>query len=259
MRAMLRLSVLMSFTACAACAGEIELDSPTGGWRHTAGEHVEYSQAVSYPAVRVNTPQGQSITALIKGRIKNAAKTAGQKNRAPYTLIANGASMPQRVEEDGEFERPYAFTAGSNSVEMRSPDGTQRKRVQFYDSHAGKTSPKLRIILSWDSDGTDLDLHVVTPEGEHAFYGNRVLPNGGALDVDVTTGYGPEIFSSPAPTRGTYLVYVNYYGSGSNDQDLTVAKVTVISNENTPNEKQQSFPVPMRKQGELTLVKSFVF
>ena len=75
--------------------------------------------------------------------------------------------------------------------------------MQFYAAYAEKTQPKIRIVLSWNTDNTDLDLHVLTPDGEHCFYGNRVLNNGGALDVDVTTGYGPEIFATPTPLEGT--------------------------------------------------------
>jgi uncharacterized protein YfaP (DUF2135 family) len=86
---------------------------------------------------------------------------------------------------------------------------------------------------------------------------NRVVQNGGALDVDVTTGYGPEIYSSSAPLKGAYLVFVNYYGTGSDRSDMTVAQVTIITNENTPNEKSETVRVPMRKAGELTLVKTF--
>jgi acyl dehydratase len=74
----------------------------------------------------------------------------------------------------------------------------------------------------------------------------------------VTTGYGPEIYSSAAPLKGAYLVSVNYYGSGSDRSDMTVAQVTIITNENTPNEKSETVRVPMRKAGELTLVKTFV-
>ncbi len=37
-----------------------------------------------------------------------------------------------------------------------------------------------------------------------------------------------------------------------------MAQVALITDENTPNERQQVFRVPMRKPGELTLVKSFV-
>ncbi|MGK7630888.1 YfaP family protein, partial [Salmonella enterica] len=64
------------------------------------------------------------------------------------------------------------------------------------------------------SDNTDLDLHLVTPDGDHVWYGNRSLANGATLDVDVTTGYGPEIIATPTPQKGPYLVYVNYFGGG---------------------------------------------
>lgn len=100
-------------------------------------------------------------------------------------------------------------------------------------------------------------MHVISPDGQHAWYGNRVVENGGALDVDVTTGYGPEIYSNPAPVPGTYLVYVNYYGSGNDSSAITTATVSIITDENTPSERQQTFVVPMRKAGDLTLLRSF--
>ena len=31
-------------------------------------------------------------------------------------VLVNGASMPQRIESDGSFARPYIFTEGSNSA-----------------------------------------------------------------------------------------------------------------------------------------------
>lgn len=238
-------------------AEKIEFSSPVNGWRHSAGDQARYTQEVHYPAVLVNTPEGQAASATIAGDIRNAPKASDGDAARPATLVVNGVAMPQRIESDGHFSRPYAFGAGSNSVEMISADGT-RQRTQFYEGYAGKAQPRLRVLLSWDSDGTDLDLHVVAPDGQHAFYGNRVVPDGGALDVDVTTGYGPEIYSNATPPSGTYLVYVNYYGSGDNQQVLTVAHITVITNENTPDEQQQTFQVPMRNAGELTLVKSFV-
>ncbi|WP_308922949.1 DUF2135 domain-containing protein [Janthinobacterium sp. J1-1] len=231
---------------------QVTIDAPKSGWRNSAGAQEEYTQAVNYPAASVNLQPGQSETAQIRGRIAGAGKGK------PATLVVNGVAMPMEVGENGAYGRPYGFGSGSNSVEVRSPDGRSRARTQFVDSYQGKTQARLRIVLSWDSAGTDLDLHVVTPDGGHAWYGNRVLKDGGALDVDVTTGYGPEIFSSAAPVKGNYHVYVNYYGSGENTSVLTVARLSVITNEGTPSEKLQSFQVPMRAAGELTLVKSFV-
>lgn len=236
----------------------VEIDTPRGGWRSTTGEGANYSQQVSYPAVVVSTPGDQADSARIRGSIRGT----GPKN--PALLVVNGVAMPLRVEEDGGFDRPYLFPAGSNSVEVRNGERSASRRVQFVSDGKGQTPARLRVLLAWDSDNTDLDLHVVTPDGEHAFYGNRVVPNGGALDVDVTTGFGPEIFSSPTPLPGAYLVYVNYYG-GSQDADsdgngaLTTASITIISQEGTANEKIQTVQVPLREAGELTLVKRFSY
>jgi uncharacterized protein YfaP (DUF2135 family) len=231
---------------------QITMDTPRGGWRNSEGEAAGFRQEVNYPASSVNV-SGQSASALIKGKIASTPKTD------PAKLVVNGVAMPLAVDPAGTFERPYAFGARSNGIEVRSPDGKQKKRVQFYEAYAGKPQSRLRVVLSWDSPGTDLDLHVVSPDGVHVFYDNRIGANGGALDVDVTTGYGPEIYANPAPPKGVYLVFVNYYGSGGELQDLTIAQVAIVSQEGTVSEKRQVVQVPMRKPGELTLVKSFSY
>ncbi|CUI08846.1 YfaP family protein [Massilia antarctica] len=236
-----------------AALAQVKIDSPNSGWRNSKGAKEAYTQDVNYPAASVSVQAGQSPTAEIRGRI------AGKAKDKPATLVVNGVAMPMAVAEDGSFARPYAFGRGSNSVEVRSPDGKARSRSQFLDSYAGKTQSRLRVVLSWDSPGTDVDLHVVAPDGGHSWYGSRVMPNGGALDVDVTTGYGPEIFSSAAPPKGNYHVYVNYYGASQETGILTVAQVAIITNENLPNERQEVVRVPLRAPGELTLVKSFVY
>lgn len=251
---LLGLFLTVLITGQAQGVDSIRIEVPVGGYVDSSGETLRYTQDVRYPASFVSTPEDQSMKALIKGRIEGSPK-----GRQAHALIVNGVAMPLRVDANGEFSRPYVFGKGSNSVEVRSPDRTQKKRVQFYDSNAGKTQAKVRVVLSWDTDGNDLDLHILTPDGQHCFYGNRVLTNGGALDVDVTTGYGPEIFSLPRAIRGAYHIYVNYYGAGEQKDMITITQVAVILNENTLDEKQQVFRIPMRKAGELTLVKSFVY
>ncbi len=261
------LLLLCTLTALspAIAADSVKLDTPVGGWRSGApeGEGESFRQTVNYPASSVNTPIGQANTARISGEIK-----AARKDNEPGRLIVNGVSMPLKIDDSGRFDRPFSFPNGSNSVEVRSPDGQQRHRTQFLNTSGGATPAKLRVLLAWDSDGTDLDLHLVTPDGAHIWYGNRSAANGAALDVDVTTGYGPEIFAMPAPIKGQYLVYVNYYGGGYRGdeeggdeavQALTTAQVTVITEEGTPSEKMETFLIPMRTAGELTLVKAFSY
>ncbi|MDD4929431.1 MAG: DUF2135 domain-containing protein [Gallionella sp.] len=242
-------SVLLALMAAPASA-QVEFDSPQGGWRYSAGEAAGFRQQVNYPAASVNAA-GHGKMARIKGRINGHAKNE------PAKLVANGIPMPLSLDESGRFERPYAFGAGSNGIEIRS--GRMHRRVQFYDAYADKPQSRLRVVLSWDSDGTDLDLHVISPDGAHVFYGDRVAANGGALDVDVTTGFGPEIYASVAPPVGVYHVYVNYYGRGGDDQQVTTAQVAIVTQEGTLSEKRQIVQVPLRNPGELTLIKSFSY
>jgi uncharacterized protein YfaP (DUF2135 family) len=221
-------------------------DAPIGGWRQ-GDAAAPYTQTVNYPAVSPAIDADVPDTNQIRGRIRAQGKPTA-------TLVVNGNAMPLRLSGD-EYGRAYSFASGSNSIEIRSDD--ERQRVQFYQLPAAQAQARLRIILAWDTDGTDLDLHVITPGGEHAWYGQRVVPTG-AIDIDVTTGFGPEIFSSPAPQQGLYQVYVNYYGNYE-DSALTTARLTVVSNEGTASERRQEFTVPMRFAGELTLVRQFMY
>ncbi len=224
---------------------------PTNGWRYSDSSQGNFSQTVNYPATRSNSG-GHAWSALIEGQVKATPKSA----KEPATMVANGVAMPLAVDESGHYQRPYAFGSGSNSLEVQADGGKTRR--QFYEANAGKVPAKLRIVMSWDTDHTDVDLHVVTPNREHAWYGQRTIPSGGSIDIDATDGYGPEIFATPNAIHGTYLVYANYYG-GASSKVITTVTVTVISNENTPNEKQQTFIVPLRKVGELTQVSQFVY
>jgi uncharacterized protein YfaP (DUF2135 family) len=240
---------MAAFAAGAWAQASIEL--PVGGWRYGASGSAGFIQEVRYPASSVGA-SGHADAALIRGRIAGAPK-----DRRPATLVVNGVAMPLSLDETGAFARPYAFAARSNAIEVRSPDGKSRRRVQFYEGNVHRPQARLRVVLSWDTDGTDLDLHVVAPDGVHTYYGNRVGANGGALDVDVTTGYGPEIYANPTPPRGVWHVFVNYFGAGEDRGILTIAQLAVVMAEGTPQETVRTFRVPMRNPGELTLVGAF--
>lgn len=261
---MIRRLTLLATLAAGTAAAQVSLEAPVGGWKHSGGEPVQYMQDVNYPASRVNAgamrenDDGQGLGAAIRGRI---ARTASEKSHKPHLLVVNGIPMPLSVGPDGGFARPYSFPPGNNSVEIRTPDRKQVRRTNFYDNNEHRQRVGLRVVLSWDSDMTDIDLHVISPDGEHVFYGHRTGRNGGALDVDVTGGYGPEIYAIPSPPKGNWHIYLNYYGGDEGNRlsdGITIAQVAIITREGTPDEKSEIFRVPLRRPGDLTLVRSFL-
>ncbi|MDR1414552.1 MAG: DUF2135 domain-containing protein [Odoribacteraceae bacterium] len=70
----------------------------------------------------------------------------------------------------------------------------------------------IRVVLNWNMDNTDIDLHVIDPKGEHCYYSNRATTTGGRLSADVTDGFGPEQFMIRQAIPGKYQVSVNYFG-----------------------------------------------
>ncbi len=120
------LLVALSPVAHSEGVQEVEIDAPLSGWHPAEGEDASFSQSINYPASSVNMADDQNISAQIRGKIKNYA-AAGKVQQG--RLVVNGASMPQRIESDGSFARPYIFTEGSNSVQVISPMGKADKNA----------------------------------------------------------------------------------------------------------------------------------
>jgi uncharacterized protein YfaP (DUF2135 family) len=238
------------------------VDRPAGGWVYDGlvddANRVQYA----YPNNLIDRG-GQRGRTLIQGQLKKA----GKATRVPL-LVVNGNVLPLYTDDDGRFARPYVFGAGSNGIEVRDAQGRTVQRTQFIEANRLKTQAKVRIILAWDDPKAELDLHVLTPDGGHAFWAQPQLATGGGLDLDSVDGAGPEMFSVTAPLAGTYNVYVNYWGrfgdSGyhfdENDRrdPIITARISIVFDENTGAERRETFTVPMRKIGDLIRVRSFL-
>jgi tetratricopeptide (TPR) repeat protein len=71
----------------------------------------------------------------------------------------------------------------------------------------------VRIVMSWDADATDVDLHVVEPSGEEASYNHNRTTIGGLVSRDFTQGYGPEEYMVRRAMPGPFKIFAHYYGS----------------------------------------------
>lgn len=67
--------------------------------------------------------------------------------------------------------------------------------------------------MMWDTDNTDIDLHVVEPSGEEIYDDHQNSRNIGLISHDVTTGYGPEEYLIKHAPKGQYLATTKYFAS----------------------------------------------
>ncbi len=109
----------------------------------------------------------------------------------------------------------------------------------------------LTVLLSWDTNYTDVDLHVVEPGGEEVDYRHNTSAAGGHLHADNTTGYGPEIYTITKPHAGKYKVRINYYGNDRTSATESATGTVTIYQKNEKGEfLRQEFTLILTGQSE---------
>ena len=146
------------------------------------------------------------------------------------------------------------------SARQKWPDGKAPVSPKFDDVFARNLDLDVRIALSWDVDNTDIDLHVLEPDGEEAYYGHRRTSAGGLVSHDVTTGYGPEEYLKKESAKGEYKILANYFGS--RQQTLVgpaTVTATVFTNWGRPTEKRQVLSLRLDKPKDKVSIGSITF
>ncbi len=109
----------------------------------------------------------------------------------------------------------------------------------------------VRIVMSWDADLTDVDLHVVEPSGEEAAYNHNRTTIGGLVSKDFTQGYGPEEYMVRRAMPGPFKIFSHYYGSR---QQTVIGPCTITATVFTdfgrPNQKKQVLTLRLDKPHE---------
>jgi len=80
---------------------------------------------------------------------------------------------------------------------------------------APTATPRLRVVLTWESDANDVDLHVFDSGKHHAWFKRRHLQGGrGTLYKTAFGGYGPEAFVVRRPKHYPFRLFAYYYRMG---------------------------------------------
>jgi hypothetical protein len=199
------------------------------GWRaREAGCYPLAEQALrKVLSLRGEEAQSRRDLALVLAESGKLSYAAGRKAAAAravgeaMTLLAD-AAFSVRSRRSGRrgddlqvsviaLEELNALLSWSQAVVW--PEGVKPAVPPFDPVYRREMPVKLRIVLSWDADMTDIDLHVLEPDGEEAFYGNRRTASGGFVSEDVTRGYGPEEYLRKDAGSGIYRILTNYFAS----------------------------------------------
>lgn len=118
----------------------------------------------------------------------------------------------------------------------------------------------IRIVMTWDADMTDMDLWVIEPSDEKAYYGYSRTQIGGLVSRDFTRGYGPEEYLLKKALRGNYVVQTNFFGSQAQSLIGAVTlQVDVFTNYGRKNEKRRSTTLRLTGNKETFTVAEMEF
>ena len=116
----------------------------------------------------------------------------------------------------------------------------------------------LRVVLSWDTDNSDMDLWVTGPDGESVYYSHPLGRMGGHISRDCTQGYGPEEFMLKKAAPGTYRVEADYYGDSRQDiaGEVTLT-LTLQTGFGTATQKETVTTMRLKNKKDKILVGNF--
>ena len=200
---------------------------------------VSFDESVNSIAGEAKKDLAEAMALLREAAFKNFSRRSGRRsNDRQVSIVA--------------LEELNALIAWCEAVKW--PDGQKPAYPELDSAYRRDLPVKVRIVLSWDADETDIDLHVLEPEGEEAYYSHRRTDAGGFVSEDVTTGYGPEEYLRKEG-KGIFKILTNYFAS--HQTALTgpaTVTATVYTDWATAAEKREIITLRLEKQKDKHLV-----
>lgn len=133
--------------------------------------------------------------------------------------------------------------------------------ISFINNKLLKKEPvDIRVVLTWDTDNSDMDLWVTDPKTEKCSYQNKLTYLGGKISNDITQGCGPEEFMIKKAVKGDYKIEVNYFGNHSQKQLFPVSlRIEFFTHYGTPQQKKQEVVVRVSENKSVIDVGKFLY
>jgi tetratricopeptide (TPR) repeat protein len=154
---------------------------------------------------RVNAYRHLAIFLWKEKRFEEAAAVLEQARLREFPDWYGGVQQVI-AEELGYVYRAWAAAEPKREAKIR-------ERAREYSADMDRRDA-LRITLAWETDASDVDLHVVDPRGDECFYSTPKTGSGLQLYGDITQGLGPEVVRTGSTLKGVYSIGVNYFDPG---------------------------------------------
>nr|MDK2851056.1 hypothetical protein [Candidatus Cloacimonadota bacterium] len=228
-----------------------------------SGNPVMMSLPISIPVdfyVEINP-----ITSPVEERVLTVMGTVAnpQLNRASLIVDGDVQQAYDMELNNGQFHQTIvvgsSYEEQEHTVEVTAISGSlEASDSQTFTSQIPPTA--LRVTLTWDTNGTDVDLWVTDPNGEKCYYGNTTTATGLTLDFDDTNGFGPENITTTNIIPGNYLVQVHYYSDHDDENAISTNATTVIRiNEGSPDETINNYYGFLYDTDDIWTVTSLTF
>jgi tetratricopeptide (TPR) repeat protein len=180
-----------------------------------------------------------------------------------YAAAGNRQKAIDRLYDvvENDFERAFSgieiiALTEMNAIIAQGDDKIDTRRI---DPRFLSNRPlDLRVVLTWDTNDTDIDLHVIDPNGEEAFYSHPLSYQGGRVSLDNTAGYGPEEYALKLAMPGKYRVEVKFYGHRQQLlSEATTIQLVFFTRYGTKEQKKQSVTMRLKEAKDRILVGEF--
>lgn len=225
----------------------------TVGYKLTELGRIEEASGVFEKVLKLRPDQPQSYRDLALLLIRRTPEhVARGLQLLDQVHVGSWRSDFQEIEHTTLMELAWACTSFPEIVEKTPLKTPERMRQMF--------PVDLRISMAWDTDNTDVDLHVIEPNDEECMYSNRDTWIGGHLSRDFTRGLGPEEYVLKHARKGKYIIKAKYFAN--HKQSLTggtTLLITIIKFYGKPGEERKHISVRMAASKQLVEVGTIEF
>ena len=204
-------------SATSSFTGLIPLEMPSGSFE-VAG--VVWYNEVEYYSPRTTFKIGQEPTIVITSpqpgfevdkKVMVVTGTCADRNLEQAQMVTNGEAIPIKL-NNGEFSAKTVLRPGPNDIHVMAAN-----EVGVADAGVSGTAyikaAALKVVLSWEAQGPDIDLWVTDPQGVVTNYHHKKPAEERNLDVDDTSGPGMETYTIEMPLLGRYDIAVHYFSA----------------------------------------------